>query len=104
AEDGIRDPLVTGVQTCALPISCACAVRDNIAFGRGDLSHAEVEAAARAAQAHEFIERLPKGYDTVIGERGITLSGGQRQRVAIEIGRASCRERMAVQARWARGI
>jgi ATP-binding cassette subfamily B protein len=65
------------------PFLFSASVRDNIAFGRGDLSHAEVEAAARAAQAHEFIERLPKGYDTVIGERGITLSGGQRQRVAI---------------------
>jgi len=58
-------------------------VRENIAFGRGDLSDAEVRRAAEAAQAHEFIERLPKGYDTVIGERGITLSGGQRQRIAI---------------------
>ena len=65
------------------PFLFSASVRDNIAFGRGDLSDAEVEAAARAAQAHEFIERLPKGYDTVIGERGITLSGGQRQRVAI---------------------
>src|SRR4029079_3920830 len=61
----------------------SASVRDNIAFGRGDLSDEAVEAAARAAQAHEFIERLPRGYDTVIGERGITLSGGQRQRVAI---------------------
>ena len=58
-------------------------VRANIAFGVADATDEEVEAAARAAQAHEFIERLPEGYDTVIGERGITLSGGQRQRVAI---------------------
>jgi ABC-type multidrug transport system fused ATPase/permease subunit len=58
-------------------------VRANIAFGVADAADEEVEAAARAAQAHEFIERLPDGYDTVIGERGITLSGGQRQRVAI---------------------
>jgi len=58
-------------------------VRANIAFGVADATDEEVEAAARAAQAHEFIERLPDGYDTVIGERGITLSGGQRQRVAI---------------------
>jgi ABC-type multidrug transport system fused ATPase/permease subunit len=58
-------------------------VRANIAFGVADATHEEVEAAARAAQAHEFIEQLPDGYDTVIGERGITLSGGQRQRVAI---------------------
>jgi ATP-binding cassette subfamily B protein len=65
------------------PFLFSASVRDNIAFGRGDLAQAEVEQAARAAQAHEFIERLPKGYDTVIGERGITLSGGQRQRIAI---------------------
>jgi len=58
-------------------------VRANIAFGVADATDEEVEAAARAAQAHEFIERLPDGYETVIGERGITLSGGQRQRVAI---------------------
>jgi ATP-binding cassette subfamily B protein len=65
------------------PFLFSATVRENIAFGRNDLSDEEVEHAARAAQAHEFIERLPKGYDTVIGERGITLSGGQRQRIAI---------------------
>jgi ATP-binding cassette subfamily B protein len=58
-------------------------VRENIAFGKADATDAEVEQAARLAQAHEFVERLPDGYDTVIGERGITLSGGQRQRIAI---------------------
>ena len=58
-------------------------MRENIAFGRADATDEEVERAARLAQAHEFIERLPDGYDTVIGERGITLSGGQRQRIAI---------------------
>ena len=58
-------------------------VRENIAFGRPDASQEDVEEAARLAQAHDFVERLPEGYDTVIGERGITLSGGQRQRIAI---------------------
>ena len=58
-------------------------VRENIAFGRPDASQEEVEEAARLAQAHEFVVALPEGYDTVIGERGITLSGGQRQRIAI---------------------
>src|SRR5918911_1632123 len=58
-------------------------VRENIAFGAPQLSDAEIERAARLAEAHEFIDRLPDGYDTVIGERGITLSGGQRQRLAI---------------------
>ena len=58
-------------------------LRDNIAYGRPDATDAEVEAAARAAEAHEFITRLPDGYDTVVGERGLTLSGGQRQRVAL---------------------
>jgi ABC-type multidrug transport system fused ATPase/permease subunit len=65
------------------PFLFSASVRENIAFGAGDLTDEQVEAAARAAQAHEFIERLPQGYDTVIGERGITLSGGQRQRIAI---------------------
>jgi ATP-binding cassette subfamily B protein len=65
------------------PFLFSATVRENIAFGRPELSHAAIEAVARAAQAHEFIEELPNGYDTVIGERGITLSGGQRQRIAI---------------------
>jgi ATP-binding cassette subfamily B protein len=65
------------------PFLFSATVRENIAFGRADLSEEDVERFARLAQAHEFVERLPQGYDTVIGERGITLSGGQRQRVAI---------------------
>jgi ATP-binding cassette subfamily B protein/subfamily B ATP-binding cassette protein MsbA len=58
-------------------------VRDNIAYGRHDATGAEVEDAARRANAHEFIERLPDAYDTFIGERGVKLSGGQQQRLAI---------------------
>jgi ATP-binding cassette subfamily B protein len=58
-------------------------IRDNIAYGRPDASLDEIIAAARAAQAHDFIIEMPEGYDTVVGERGVTLSGGQRQRVAI---------------------
>jgi ABC-type multidrug transport system fused ATPase/permease subunit len=65
------------------PFLFSTTVRENIAFGRPEMTDAEVERAARLAQAHEFVERLPQGYETVIGERGITLSGGQRQRVAI---------------------
>jgi subfamily B ATP-binding cassette protein MsbA len=58
-------------------------VRANIAYARPEAALAEIEAAARAAHAHEFIERLAGGYDTVVGERGVKLSGGQRQRVAL---------------------
>ena len=58
-------------------------VRANIAYGHPDATDDEVEAAARVAQAHEFITELPRGYDTAIGERGLTLSGGQRQRIAL---------------------
>ncbi len=58
-------------------------VRDNIAYGRPSATMAEIEAAARAANAHEFISKLPKGYDTIVGERGNRLSAGERQRVAI---------------------
>jgi ATP-binding cassette subfamily B protein len=65
------------------PFLFSATVRENIAFGAPDASDAEIEHAAWLAQAHEFIERLPDGYDTVVGERGITLSGGQRQRIAI---------------------
>ena len=65
------------------PFLFSTSVRDNIAFGVPDVSDELIVAAARAAQAHVFIEELPDGYDTVIGERGITLSGGQRQRLAI---------------------
>lgn len=58
-------------------------IAENIAYGRPHATRAEVEAAARAANAHGFIERLPQGYDTMVGERGATLSGGERQRLSI---------------------
>ena len=58
-------------------------IRDNIAFGRSDATSEQVEAAARAASAHDFIMSFPQGYDTPVGERGTTLSGGQKQRIAI---------------------
>ncbi len=58
-------------------------IRDNIAFGRPEATQAEVEAAAKAASAHDFIASFPQGYDTPVGERGATLSGGQKQRIAI---------------------
>jgi ATP-binding cassette subfamily B protein len=65
------------------PFLFSATVRENISFGLPDLSDEEVACVAQLAQAHEFIDRLPQGYDTVVGERGITLSGGQRQRIAI---------------------
>src|SRR5205085_4466576 len=65
------------------PFLFSATVRENITFGAPELTDEEIVAVARLAQAHEFVERLPQGYDTVIGERGITLSGGQRQRLAI---------------------
>jgi ATP-binding cassette subfamily B protein len=65
------------------PFLFSATVRENIGFGRPDATDEDVRRAAELAQAHEFIERLPEAYDTVIGERGITLSGGQRQRLAI---------------------
>ena len=66
-------------------------VRDNIAFGRPDATDEEVAAAARAVGAHEFIERLPEGYDTEVGERGSHLSAGQRQLVAFAARRSPTR-------------
>src|SRR5207249_8034051 len=65
------------------PFLFSATVRENITFGAPRLGDDEVERIARLAQAHEFVERLPERYDTVIGERGVTLSGGQRQRLAI---------------------
>ena len=58
-------------------------IRENIAYGRPDATDEEVYAAARAAQAHDFIVKFAEGYGTLVGERGVTLSGGQRQRIAI---------------------
>jgi ABC-type multidrug transport system fused ATPase/permease subunit len=65
------------------PFLFSATVAENIAYARPDAPREEIELAVRRAQAHEFVERLPKGYDTRVGERGLTLSGGQRQRLAI---------------------
>ncbi|NIZ63158.1 ABC transporter [Sedimentitalea sp. CY04] len=65
------------------PVIFATSARDNIRFGRLDATDAEVEAAAKAAAAHDFISALPDGYDSFVGERGVMLSGGQKQRIAI---------------------
>jgi len=65
------------------PFLFSVSIRDNLAYGRPDATFEEIQAAARAAGADEFVQALPEGYDTVVGERGFTLSGGQRQRLAI---------------------
>jgi ATP-binding cassette subfamily B protein len=65
------------------PLLFSSSVADNIRYGRPSATPAEVEAAARAAHAHEFVSRFPQGYATLVGERGVQLSGGQKQRVAI---------------------
>ena len=65
------------------PFLFPASVAENVAYGRPEATRAEVEAAARAANAHDFIARLPEGYDTAVGERGATLSGGERQRLSI---------------------
>ena len=65
------------------PVIFAASAAENIAFGRPGATPAEVEAAARAAAAHDFITQLPQGYDSPLGERGVMLSGGQKQRIAI---------------------
>jgi ABC-type multidrug transport system fused ATPase/permease subunit len=84
----VRDVTLTSLRRSIAVISqdpflFSTTVRENIAFGAPDATDEEVERAARLAQAHEFAAALPQGYETVIGERGITLSGGQRQRIAI---------------------
>jgi ABC-type multidrug transport system fused ATPase/permease subunit len=84
----VRDAKVTSLRreigvVLQDPFLFSATVRENIGFARPDATDEEVERAARLAQADEFIAELPQGYDTVIGERGITLSGGQRQRIAI---------------------
>ena len=65
------------------PFLFSISIRDNIAYGKPNASMAEIISAAKAAQAHDFIKNMEKGYDTVVGERGYTLSGGQRQRLGI---------------------
>jgi ATP-binding cassette subfamily B protein len=65
------------------PVLFSTSIAENIAYGRSDASAQEIAAAARAANAHEFIERLPDGYATQVGERGAKLSGGERQRIAL---------------------
>lgn len=76
----LRDQIAIVLQE---PFLFPLSIADNIAYGKPGASRGEIEAAARAANAHEFIARLPQNYDTVIGERGATLSGGERQRLAI---------------------
>ena len=76
----LRDQIGIVLQEASL---FGASVRDNIAFGRPNASETEIVAAAKAAQAHDFILEMPQGYDTRIGERGVTLSGGQKQRLAI---------------------
>jgi ATP-binding cassette subfamily B protein len=88
--DGVNiaeaDPLAVRARIGLVPqdtVLFGTSARENIRYGRPDASDAEVEAAARAAAADEFIRALPEGYDTFLGERGTRLSGGQRQRIAI---------------------
>ncbi len=78
--NSLRDQIGIVLQETTL---FATTIRENIVFGRPDASEQEIIQAARAAQAHDFIMETPKGYDTLVGERGIMLSGGQRQRIAI---------------------
>jgi ATP-binding cassette subfamily B protein len=78
--NSLRDQIGIVLQETGL---FAATIRENIAFGCPEAREEEIVAAARAAQAHEFIVDMPNGYDTEVGERGVTLSGGQKQRIAI---------------------
>ncbi len=78
--DSLRRQIGIVLQT---PLLFSDSIRANIAYGRPEAGDEEIIAAAKASQAHEFIIDLPNGYETIVGERGVTLSGGQRQRVAI---------------------
>jgi len=78
--DALRSQIAFVLQDTALFYG---SVRENIAYGRPDATEEEIMEAARQANAHEFISRMPHGYDTLVGERGVTLSGGQRQRIGI---------------------
>jgi ATP-binding cassette subfamily B protein len=78
--NSLRDQIGIVLQDTTL---FATSIRENIAFGRPGANQDEIEAAARAASAHEFIVQMPQGYDTPVGEKGVTLSGGQKQRLAI---------------------
>jgi ATP-binding cassette subfamily B protein len=80
ARDAVRRQIALVPQD---PVIFAASARENIRFGRPEATDAEIEAAAHAAAAHEFIVKLPEGYDTYLGERGVMLSGGQKQRIAI---------------------
>ena len=78
--DGLREQIGFVLQDTVLFLG---SIRDNIAYGRPDATQEEIVEAAKKANAHEFIEKMPHGYDTMVGERGLTLSGGQRQRIGI---------------------
>lgn len=79
-QDSLREAIAVVPQEPAL---FHRSIRENIAYGRHDASQEEIVAIAKQAHAHEFIEKLPQGYDTLVGERGVKLSGGQKQRIAI---------------------
>ncbi|HEX7776930.1 MAG TPA: ATP-binding cassette domain-containing protein, partial [Parvibaculum sp.] len=88
--DGIgisdTDPVALRSRVAVVPqetVVFGTTIAENIRYGRPDASDAEVQTAAKAARIHDFIASLPKGYETQVGERGVTLSGGQRQRIAI---------------------
>jgi ATP-binding cassette subfamily B protein len=80
APDGLRRSIGVVAQE---PILFSCSVAENIRYGRAGATDAEIEAAARTANAHDFVSRFPDGYRTLVGERGVQLSGGQKQRIAI---------------------